>query len=90
MGFAVKYTTPVNLVTLKGCLSPCLCRSTNSIIDKLKQLCHKGIRHFKFVDDPFLESPRNDKWFGNFANKIKRRELKDILLKLTVNNRQNK
>lgn len=59
-------------------------RSANNIIDELEQLYYKGIRHFKFVDDSFLEPPRGEEWCDSFANEIQNRGLKDIRLRLTV------
>ncbi|MDR0404997.1 MAG: B12-binding domain-containing radical SAM protein [Oscillospiraceae bacterium] len=59
-------------------------RSSNNIVDEIEQLYYKGARHFKFVDDSFIEPPRNEEWCNNFADEIQKRGLSDIRLRITV------
>lgn len=46
-------------------------RSVQNIIDELRYLYETfGISDIKFVDDSFLEPPRNDQWTEDFSDKI--------------------
>jgi len=51
-------------------------RSIQNIVDELRLLyeCH-GITHIKFVDDSFLEPPRDEKWVTDFGNTLARYDL---------------
>jgi radical SAM superfamily enzyme YgiQ (UPF0313 family) len=46
-------------------------RSAENIIDELKAIVDTyGIRHFKFVDDSFIEPPRDERWCARFADLV--------------------
>lgn len=52
-------------------------RSITNIVDEISELYEKfGVRCFKFVDDSFIESPRDEKWAYLFAEELKKRNLK--------------
>jgi len=59
-------------------------RSVNNIVDEIEQLYHKGVRHFKFIDDSFVEPPRDEEWFNDFSDQIENRGLSDIRLRVTL------
>ncbi len=43
-------------------------RSVKNIVDELRQLHeYYGVCDFKFVDDSFIEPPRNERWVAEFA-----------------------
>jgi radical SAM superfamily enzyme YgiQ (UPF0313 family) len=49
-------------------------RSISNLLDEIRYLYEEhGVRHFKFVDDSFLEPPRDGGWASNF---------RDLILKL--------
>ncbi len=51
-------------------------RSVINIVDELKYLCDRyGVRHFKFVDDSFIEPPRDERWLQNFGNELEKHNL---------------
>ena len=50
-------------------------RSVDSIIEELKQLTARGVKHFKFVDDSFLEPPRDNAWCATLADRIQQEKL---------------
>ncbi|MEK4004982.1 B12-binding domain-containing radical SAM protein [Paenibacillus sp. FSL H3-0333] len=58
-------------------------RSAYNIVDEIEQLYHKGARYFKFVDDSFIEPPRDAEWCNNFADEIHKRGL-DIGFRITM------
>lgn len=48
-------------------------RSIQNIIDELRYLYeYFGVTHIKFVDDSFLEPPRDEKWTAEFAGELQR------------------
>lgn len=52
-------------------------RSLENIIEEIKILYHEfGITCFKFLDDSFLEPPRDVRWVEKFANSLKKQDLK--------------
>jgi len=52
-------------------------RYIKNIVDEIEYLYQKfGARSFKFVDDSFLEPPRDEKWSYDFANEILKRNLR--------------
>lgn len=51
-------------------------RSIKNIVDELEYLCSLGANYFKFVDDSFIEKPRDAEWCKEFADEIERRNLK--------------
>ncbi|HUX35631.1 MAG TPA: radical SAM protein [Candidatus Paceibacterota bacterium] len=52
------------------------CRSVQNITDELRSLYEKfGVTHIKFVDDSFLEPPRDEKWVAEFAETLERYNL---------------
>lgn len=58
-------------------------RSIENIVDELEILYNKGARHFKFVDDSFIEPPRDLEWCRRFADEIKSRGL-DIRMRISI------
>ena len=50
-------------------------RSIKNIVDEIEEVYNLGARHIKFVDDSFIEFPRNEKWCSDLANEIKNRNL---------------
>lgn len=51
-------------------------RSIQNIVDELRYLYEKfGITHIKFVDDSFLEPPRDERWVAEFAEALLKRNL---------------
>ena len=58
-------------------------RSVQNIVDEIEELYNLGARHIKFVDDSFIESPRDEKWCNELANEINKRNL-DIKLRITL------
>lgn len=58
-------------------------RSIRNIVDEIEDLYIKGVRHFKIVDDSFIEPPRDEEWCNNFANEIINRKL-NIKLRITL------
>lgn len=58
-------------------------RSIVSIVDEIEELYNKGARHIKFVDDSFIESPRDEKWCNQFADELIRRGI-NIKLRITL------
>lgn len=51
-------------------------RSIGSIVDEVAFLYERyGVRHIKFVDDSFVEPPRDALWADRFANELARRGL---------------
>lgn len=51
-------------------------RSIQNIVDELRYLYEKfGITHIKFVDDSFLEFPREERWVAEFAGTLLRYNL---------------
>ncbi|EQB86576.1 radical SAM superfamily enzyme YgiQ (UPF0313 family) [Clostridium punense] len=58
-------------------------RDIYNIVDELEQLYSYGIRHFKFVDDSFIEPSRDEEWCNTFADEINRRGL-DIRFRITL------
>jgi hypothetical protein len=52
-------------------------RSIKNIIEEIKYLHESfGVKHFKFVDDSFIEPPRNLKWVDEFVNCLQNNSLK--------------
>lgn len=58
-------------------------RGYSNIVDEIEYLYNKGVRHIKFVDDSFLEPPRDDQWCENFANLVQERKI-DVRLRITL------
>jgi len=51
-------------------------RSIQNIVDELRYLYEQfGITHIKFVDDSFLEPPRDEQWVTEFAETVSRYNL---------------
>lgn len=51
-------------------------RSIENIVDELKMIANTyNVRDFKFVDDSFLEPPRNERWAEAFAEALCKRNL---------------
>lgn len=51
-------------------------RSISNIVKEVKYLYERyGVRHFKFVDDSFLEPPREESWVGHFRDEVLRYQL---------------
>jgi len=51
-------------------------RSVGNIVDELRSLYeHYGVTHFKFVDDSFLEPPRDASWAEKFHREVSRHNL---------------
>lgn len=51
-------------------------RSVQNIVDELRFLYEQhGVTHIKFVDDSFLEPPRDEKWVADFGDAIARYSL---------------
>ena len=51
-------------------------RSIGNIVDEIEKLYDSyGVRHFKFVDDSFIEPPRNESWAAEFNAELKKRRL---------------
>ena len=47
-------------------------RTINNIVEEILSIYEKyGATHFKFVDDSFIESPRNERWTKDFADAIR-------------------
>ena len=58
-------------------------RTIKNIVDEMEELYNKGARHVKFVDDSFIEPPREEEWCNNFADEIQNRGL-DLRLRITL------
>lgn len=54
-------------------------RSIKNIVDEIEGLYNQGINHIKVVDDSFVDGTRDEKWCENFADEIKKRNIKVIL-----------
>lgn len=53
------------------------CRSLKNIVDELRYLSNTfSIKHFKFVDDSFIEPPRDEQWAKTFANMTEKLNIK--------------
>lgn len=51
-------------------------RSVDNVVDEIEELYHRhGVRHFKFVDDSFIEGDRNAEWAGRFRDGLRSRGL---------------
>lgn len=59
-------------------------RTINNIVEEIR-IIHEnyGATHFKFVDDSFIEPPRDEKWARDFADAIRRAGL-DIRFRTQV------
>jgi radical SAM superfamily enzyme YgiQ (UPF0313 family) len=52
-------------------------RSVKNIVDEIEILYHQhGVRHFKFVDDSFIEDNRDESWAQSFRDELRMRDLK--------------
>lgn len=52
-------------------------RSIENIVAEVEILHQRyGIEHFKFVDDSFIEHPRDERWAEDFRDELLRRKLK--------------
>ena len=58
-------------------------RSLDNIVNEIEDLYKNGARHIKFVDDSFIESPRDNIWCKQFADEILNRNI-DIKLRITL------
>ncbi len=51
-------------------------RSVENVLDEIEDLYHRyGVRHFKFVDDSFIEGERDARWARRFRDGLKLRGL---------------
>jgi len=51
-------------------------RGIVNIVDEIESLYDEyGVTHFKFVDDSFIEPPRDENWASSFCNELARRRL---------------
>ena len=51
-------------------------RSMLNIVDEMEYLYSLGVRHLKFIDDSFIEPPRDREWCKAFADEVIRRGLR--------------
>lgn len=58
-------------------------RSIKSIVDEMELLYNCGARHFKFVDDSFIEGDRDESWCNEFADEIAKRKMQ-VKLRITL------
>ena len=62
--------------TKDGLGSPWRSRSVENIVDELRSVVENyRVYHFKFVDDSFLEPPRDERWVESFAELLERQSL---------------
>ncbi|MBU0768409.1 MAG: B12-binding domain-containing radical SAM protein [Proteobacteria bacterium] len=59
-------------------------RTIGNIVEEIRSIHERyGATHFKFVDDSFIEPPRDEKWMRDFADAIRRAGL-DIRFRTQV------
>lgn len=51
-------------------------RSIKNIVDEIESLYNNGIDFIKVVDDSFIDGERDENWCKDFANEIKKRNIK--------------
>lgn len=51
-------------------------RSITNIVDEIEMLYKQGVKYIKMVDDSFVDGIRDEKWCEDFADEIKKRNIK--------------
>jgi len=59
-------------------------RSLDDIVEELHSLYSQGIRHFKFIDDSFIEPPRDSSWCKEFLHRLRERDINGLRIRGSI------